>query len=276
MKKISLFLGLVLGLGINTTIAQIQNSKITTVAVNGNCAMCKKTIESNGSDENISKVNWDPNKKVAEITYDSSKTSEESILKKIAQAGYDNDQFRAADDVYDNLHECCKYERNHQTSKGGPNAPSQHDELNHSAQTKDIDPVFISYLGLKDALVASDSKTASVAANKLSLAIQKVDMSSLAETEHKTWMKVKANLEKSANQIKKDSKIDAQRNTFMLLSTQIYELAKVAETKMELYYQFCPMANNSKGAFWLSKENAIKNPYYGSKMMTCGEVKEKI
>jgi hypothetical protein len=36
------------------------------------------------------------------------------------------------------------------------------------------------------------------------------------------------------------------------------------------------MANSGKGANWLSKENAIKNPYYGSSMLTCGKTVEII
>ena len=90
MKKISLILGLILGLGINASIAQTVS-----VAVNGNCGMCKKTIETSGSEKNISKVSWDAKQKQAEITFDSTKTSESAVLKKIAQSGYDNAQFRA-------------------------------------------------------------------------------------------------------------------------------------------------------------------------------------
>lgn len=51
---------------------------------------------------------------------------------------------------------------------------------------------------------------------------------------------------------------------------------KVAKTETPTYYQFCPMANGGKGANWLSKENEVKNPYYGSEMLTCGKVVETI
>jgi hypothetical protein len=36
------------------------------------------------------------------------------------------------------------------------------------------------------------------------------------------------------------------------------------------------MANNNKGALWLSEVKEIKNPYFGSKMLTCGSVKKQI
>jgi Cu(I)/Ag(I) efflux system membrane fusion protein len=43
-----------------------------------------------------------------------------------------------------------------------------------------------------------------------------------------------------------------------------------------VYYQFCPMANNSKGAYWLSESADIRNPYYGESMLTCGETKDTL
>jgi len=36
------------------------------------------------------------------------------------------------------------------------------------------------------------------------------------------------------------------------------------------------MANNNKGADWISSESKIENPYYGKAMLKCGEVKEVI
>jgi hypothetical protein len=56
----------------------------------------------------------------------------------------------------------------------------------------------------------------------------------------------------------------------------MYELIKVSKVDEPVYVQFCPMANNGEGANWLSKESAVKNPYYGSMMLTCGSVKEAI
>ena len=43
-----------------------------------------------------------------------------------------------------------------------------------------------------------------------------------------------------------------------------------------VYYQFCPMAFNEKGAFWLSTTKEISNPYFGDQMLTCGEIKETL
>jgi len=56
----------------------------------------------------------------------------------------------------------------------------------------------------------------------------------------------------------------------------MYDLIKTTKPETPVYYQHCPMANGGKGANWLSKENAVKNPYYGSQMLTCGKTVETI
>ena len=56
----------------------------------------------------------------------------------------------------------------------------------------------------------------------------------------------------------------------------MYLLLKTAKATTTIYYQHCPMYNDGKGANWLSKDSKIKNPYYGSKMLTCGKTVETI
>jgi hypothetical protein len=56
----------------------------------------------------------------------------------------------------------------------------------------------------------------------------------------------------------------------------MYLLIKVSKQEVTIYYQNCPMYNNGKGANWLSKDISIKNPYYGSQMLTCGKTVETI
>ena len=67
-----------------------------------------------------------------------------------------------------------------------------------------------------------------------------------------------------------------QRDHFTTLSKNMYDLIKVSKTETPIYYQNCPMFNDGKGANWLSKENVIKNPYYGSQMLSCGKTVETI
>jgi copper chaperone CopZ len=105
-----LFLAVMLLAG-TTLNAQIAGAKTSTVKVYGNCGMCEKTIEKAAWEKGVSQADWNKDTKVAVLTFDPAKTSEEVLLKKIAAAGYDSDNFRAPNEVYDNLHACCHYDR---------------------------------------------------------------------------------------------------------------------------------------------------------------------
>ena len=134
--------------------------------------------------------------------------------------------------------------------------------------------VFDNYFDLKDALVQTNGKLASEKSKALLIAIKNVKMDSLTMDVHMVWMKVLVDLKKDAELIANTKEISKQRDHFMSLSKNIFTLMKIAKYEQPVYYQFCPMANDGKGANWLSKENAIKNPYYGSEMMTCGKTIE--
>ena len=73
------------------------------------------------------------------------------------------------------------------------------------------------------------------------------------------------------------STIDVQRERFANFSQALYESIKsFGITGEEAYYQYCPMANDNQGAYWLSDSKEIRNPYFGDKMLTCGSVKETL
>ncbi|MEI5985574.1 MULTISPECIES: TonB-dependent receptor domain-containing protein [Sphingobacterium] len=79
--------------------------------VAGNCGMCKKRIEKAGKDGGANSITWDQATQKAKVTFDSKKTTVDKIKKSIADAGHDTKEFRASQEVYDKLHECCLYER---------------------------------------------------------------------------------------------------------------------------------------------------------------------
>jgi copper chaperone CopZ len=110
-------IAIVLLLSTTISIAQIKNAKTETVTINGNCGMCKKTIEKAGNIKDISEVKWDSNSKLATITYDETKTNPDAILKKIALSGYESEKYLASEVAYNKLPNCCQYERNVKTEK---------------------------------------------------------------------------------------------------------------------------------------------------------------
>lgn len=280
MKLVSkLMLATILLLSIITN-AQINNTKTEIVKVYGNCEMCKAKIEKAGNLKKISKVTWDDKTQLLTMTYDDKKTNQDEILKRIALVGYDSDKFLAPDATYSKLPGCCQYDR---VAKVAVNSNTNSQEniavkevkisSNNSTNSENqLQPIFENYFLLKDALVKTNGKEASEKAKIVLTSISAVKMETLKTDEHITWMKVYQNLTNDAKTILETQDVEKQRSVFNSLSKGIYELIKVSKPTEAVYYQYCPM----KKMNWLSKENTIKNPYFGTQMLTCGSVVETI
>ena len=288
MNKLTAMLALSIVLSTTASYAQIKNAKTEKVKVYGNCGMCENTIEKAGSLNKLAIVDWNKDTKIAKLTYDAKQTNPDEILKRIALAGYDSDKFLAPNDVYSKLHECCLYERNPNATKESAvkdEAPKMNmeskDHGSHQIstdrkQTNQMATVLDQYFAVKDALVQTNGDHTATKSAALLTAIKAVEMEKLPMDVHMVWMKVLAPLKEDAEHIADTKDISHQRDHFMSLSKNMYELIKIAKIETPTYYQFCPMANEGKGANWLSKENEIKNPYYGSKMLGCGKTVETI
>ncbi|OBX23371.1 MULTISPECIES: efflux RND transporter periplasmic adaptor subunit [Bizionia] len=134
--------------------------------------------------------------------------------------------------------------------------------------------VFDDYILLKDALVNDDAKNAQKAGKQIDQSLKKVDMKLLSDEEaHNHWMTIQKELKTSANAIENSTDIVIQRGHFKHLSAHMISSIQLFGVNEEIYVQFCPMADNNKGAYWISLEKEVRNPYYGEAMKTCGEVK---
>lgn len=134
--------------------------------------------------------------------------------------------------------------------------------------------VFDDYILLKDALVNDDAKGTKQAGKQIDQSLKKVDMKLLSDEEaHNHWMTIQKELKTSANAIENSSDIATQRGHFKHLSAHMISSVQLFGVNENVYIQFCPMADNNKGAYWISLEKEVRNPYYGEAMKTCGEVK---
>jgi hypothetical protein len=281
MKSLLLMIAIIL---LSTTIsfAQFKNSKTETLKVYGNCGMCKTKIEKAGTQKNISKTVWSEETSMATITFDSKKTTKDAILKKIALVGYDSDIFLAPDAVYKKLHGCCKYERVKKPMAKPTAAVEKEDAIpigdnTHPMQVvNETQIIFDDYLALKDALVKTDAGRATAKAATLLASLNAINMGKMKIEENTAFMKIEKSLKADATTISINKDVAAQRAAFSNLSNNMIALIKVTKATDAVYVQHCPMANDGKGADWLSKENAVKNPYYGSMMLTCGKTVETI
>jgi hypothetical protein len=134
-----------------------------------------------------------------------------------------------------------------------------------SFENMEVSQVINSYLDLKDALVETDGEKAKNAAAELLSVLEKSNLEG------------KEAMEAEVKNIAETADTEIQRKSFDVLSNQMVALAKASVlTDGKLYKQYCPMAKNNEGAFWLSASNEIRNPYFGDKMLKCGSVEEEI
>jgi len=125
--------------------------------------------------------------------------------------------------------------------------------------------------------VKDASKKVSENAKDLFTNLSQVDMKLLGdEISHNRWMSIKKEIESSAKSISSASAIKEQRSHFKNLSVQLTSAIEIFGINEKVYSQFCPMADNNNGAYWLSKEENVLNPYFGNAMLTCGSVEQII
>jgi hypothetical protein len=139
-----------------------------------------------------------------------------------------------------------------------------------------INEVVANYLKLKNALVNDNSKEAANSGNALIATIGKVDMNSISKEQMKDYMDIAEDAKEHAEHIGSNGgDIAHQREHFVMLSKDMNDLIQLFGTSQKLYLDFCPMADDNKGAVWISETKEIKNPYFGKEMATCGSIKKE-
>lgn len=150
-------------------------------------------------------------------------------------------------------------------------------ETTPSAFKAQLTKVYKDYLDMKNAFVETDAKKVAGEAKDVIAALKSVDMGLLKGDAHMMWMDQLEILNSTINAISKSNDIEKQRQEFVQFNLAFYKSVKMFGLEnVTAYYQFCPMANNDKGAYWLSDSEEILNPYFGDVMLSCGEVKETI
>lgn len=125
------------------------------------------------------------------------------------------------------------------------------------------------YMNLKDHLVESNLELILIALNQMNDFLETpIGQSVSSESPN---LEIKKTIQKFRNEMN----ISEARELFIELSEQMIVLQKQVDQKSKtVFVMYCPMANQDKGARWLSYEKEIRNPYFGSAMLTCGEVTE--
>ena len=162
---------------------------------------------------------------------------------------------------------------------------AQHDHRAHQSQTttsntdttskgtvvdgqtqKQFSQLLSSYLNIKNALVTGDATSAASNADQFLRTVNTIDFKVISEGNVHI-------LSNDAGKISATKDLKKQREYFANLSSNMATVAKSFKlSNKPVYIQYCPM----KKASWLSTEKQIRNPYYGSSMLTCGEVTETL
>ena len=132
---------------------------------------------------------------------------------------------------------------------------------------------FKDYFNLKDALVGDDNDKAKELGATLARTLGNFDASSYSDSEQQEFKDIMEDATEHAEHIS-ESDIAHQREHFKIISKDVTDMVAITGTENTLYQLFCPMYDG--GSNWLSMSKDVKNPYYGSKMLTCGEMQKEI
>lgn len=143
--------------------------------------------------------------------------------------------------------------------------------------TFSINEIVSNYLTLKNALTKDDTKGAANAGKALYAIFNSVNPNSIDANLKTEYLDIADDAKEHAEHIGANGgNIEHKREHFAMLSKDMNDLIKSFKSEKKLYQDFCPMYDGGKGAIWISETKEIKNPYYGSKMLTCGSMKKQL
>jgi Cu(I)/Ag(I) efflux system membrane fusion protein len=163
-----------------------------------------------------------------------------------------------------------------QTQDHSDHDMAQMESIPKSESTNELSPVYNTYFKIQSALASDNLEEAKKSYSQLSIDVKEVNMALFEGDSHNKWMTAYNDLLGQSNSAKELNNIDKVRILFEKTSKTIIELHNDfghAES-VDFYLTFCPMALNNKGAYWVQSESVVNNPFYGEKMLRCGEIKE--
>ena len=162
-------------------------------------------------------------------------------------------------------------------TNGTPNKTAAK-KVSVSQKAKDaLKPLFTEYLSMKDALTNDNLENAKKAGSNILKTVDGLNMALFTGESHNVWMGLSSDLKNTLQHVQHFKTLEEIRKAFQQVSNIIIGLETSFNPNDEaLYVMHCPMANNNKGADWVSTSKEVKNPYYGQSMPTCGEVTKEI
>ena len=136
------------------------------------------------------------------------------------------------------------------------------------------------YMVLKDNLVEGNKEGSRNAALELTEALASADKGLLQDKVAKRWKSQLEEMKAALKGIGATDDLAGQRREFKNLSGNMSKVVQqfgwASDERDSLYLDYCPMADQDQGGYWLSYDKEIRNPYFGDEMLQCGEVVQAI
>lgn len=163
-------------------------------------------------------------------------------------------------------------------------AQNNHDHQTNTEQFEDIPEDFQNnltrvvdaYLEGKDAFLKSDLDASLSEFKIFKSRLEEIGQHGLSGEGHMAWMESYNQLTEQVSVLLNSDDIESSRHAFRSLSTELADAVKKFGVEGVVYQQYCPMALDSDGATWLSRNEQIQNPYTPDTMLGCGEVIERM
>lgn len=138
-----------------------------------------------------------------------------------------------------------------------------------------ITAVADAYFQVKNGLVKDNLGDAQKALTTIDQSLAKVNMALVKNQAHDKWMEILKGMKDARTKMGTTKDIEEARKHFSMLSFHVLEMTETfGVNKAVVYKDYCPMAFGDQGAYWLSEQKEITNPYFGASMLACGEIKQ--
>lgn len=138
-----------------------------------------------------------------------------------------------------------------------------------------ITAVADAYFQVKNGLVKDNLGDAQKALSTIDQSLAKVNMALVIDQAHDKWMEILKGMKDARTKMGTTKDIEEARKHFSMLSFHVLEMTETfGVNKTVVYKDYCPMAFGDQGAYWLSEQKEITNPYFGASMLACGEIKQ--
>lgn len=128
------------------------------------------------------------------------------------------------------------------------------------------------YMAMSKAMASDDPKAAATAVKKMHEQMEKLDGSALEGEAQKAWKTHHEVMSDSLGHMMKADDMKTMREQFSHMSEGMYgALHSFGGTDHPVHVAHCPMAMDGDGAYWLSTDKEISNPYMGAEMPGCGQ-----